>query len=877
MAPPLILPLSQCTDPTLVGGKAVGLSRLLATGFSVPDGICVTTEAYHQALAAAGFRSSERWQRAFEQVPDARRNLLLECQRIIRQADISPLVETCNTELGRMFGMSANRWAIRSSATNEDTSRASFAGLYKTELGVSPVEFGHAIKELWASLWEERVLAYMLSSKAGESPPAMAVVIQPTLDVAVAGVAYSIHPVTGRMNQVVINAVRGLAVPLVEGAIEPDHYVIEQGTPVNPGRILKRTLSRQSERLTMGSEGLCKEPVSVLEQTQFSLSDPQLLEVSLTAKRIERAFHHPVDLEWAIEGERLWILQARPTTAVRPTSDLTNDDCEWSRANFKETMPDVPSPMGLSFLEYFMEAYIIAHYRRLGCRIPQGLSSVRILHGRPYLNVTLFHSVVGQLGGDTALLAEQLGGESLAVPPEVRRLGWFALARAAITVYREMRRAERDGPRCFEEMKRFAVTYRPEIIQQWSEEQIAGHLDRIGKWLDSHEITFGIAAAVGQCLQAFSGFMPRWIGSDWRTLLNAALQGQGTVISAQQIMRLAELVEIARMDSIVSEALCREGAEPGSYRLKLQGTRFLSEFDRYLTDYGHRGLGESDVMSPRFADQPEILLAVIAVQLGGASSTLADVAGRQRAIRAEALRKIRSRCGWRIDRWAIFHWWFRRLCRFSALREANRHHLMYYSAAVRHLLLLLGERLMEQGILKARDDLFFLTLRERLELSSGISKDWAALAQARRADRDQWLAVQVPDTVRDWEEVTKGNPEAVSYVSSGVWQGIPISPGSVSGPARIVRSLDDWGKVVKGDILVVPVIDPGMAPLFGIAAGLVAEMGGTLSHGAIIAREYGLPAVANVANVTEKLKDDDQIRLDAGAGQVRAENSAEQP
>ena len=202
---------------------------------------------------------------------------------------------------------------------------------------------------------------------------------------------------------------------------------------------------------------------------------------------------------------------------------------------------------------------------------------------------------------------------------------------------------------------------------------------------------------------------------------------------------------------------------------------------------------------------------------------------------------------------------------------------MYYSAAVRHLLLLLGERLMEQGILKARDDLFFLTLRERLELSSGISKDWAVLAQARRADRDQWLAVQVPDTVRDWEEVTKGNPEAVSYVSSGVWQGIPISPGSVSGPARIVRSLDDWGKVVKGDILVVPVIDPGMAPLFGIAAGLVAEMGGTLSHGAIIAREYGLPAVANVANVTEKLKDDDQIRLDAGAGQVRAENSAEQP
>jgi pyruvate,water dikinase len=369
--------------------------------------------------------------------------------------------------------------------------------------------------------------------------------------------------------------------------------------------------------------------------------------------------------------------------------------------------------------------------------------------------------------------------------------------------------------------------------------------------------------------------LPRWLGDDWRSLLNAALQGQGTVISAQQIIRLAELVEMARADETVSRELLPEGSSYSSFRQTIRGRPFLAAFDRYLEDYGHRGLGESDVMSPRFADQPEVLLAVVTVQLRGPAETPADIAERQRSIREKALATIRARCGWRLDRWVIFQWWYWRLCRFYALREANRHHLMYYSTAARNLLLRLGERLVEQEVLTARDDVFFLTLEERMELSSGISKDWAALVQARRVERECWIKVQVPDTIRDWEEVTKGHQESVPSGRGGVWRGIPISLGSITGPVRVVRSVEDWPKVNKGDILVVPVIDPGMAPLFGIAGGLVVEMGGTLSHGAIIAREYGLPAVANVGKVTEQLRDGVRIRLDAGAGEIRLDSDVE--
>ena len=867
----LILPLHDCHDASLVGGKAVGLARLLASGIDVPDGFVVTTEAYHHALRVLGFPAEERWKQALEQVAESRRLVLVECGSMIRRADVSSLVEACAEEMQRMAGGQERRWAVRSSASNEDTEQASFAGLYRTELGVLPTEIGRVIKELWASIWDERVVEYMTKAGTDHSPPAMAILLQPMLAVQVAGVATSIHPVTGRVNQVTINAVRGLGAPLVDGAVTPDQYVVELGREDQQGTVRRRTLGHQSVRLVMGVDGLHKERPPDAERTQSSLSDHQLLDLARLAKRIERIARHPVDMEWAFEKERLWILQARPVTAVQPSWELTDDECEWSRTNFKETMPEVPSPMGLSFLEQFMESYILSHYRRLGCRIPQGLSSVRTLCGRPYLNVSLFHNLVGQLRGEPSLNVEQMGGKALRTAPAVTPLGWLAYIRAGWVMWREMSRVMKSGPGWFAEMKELAATYRRDRIVHFSLEELGARLDELSRWLDRREVTFGIAAGVGQCLQTFSLTLPRWLGEDWRSLLNGALQGQGTVISAQQIILLAELVQMARADETVFRELLREGSVSGSFRRTMRDTPFLAVFDRYLEDYGHRGLGESDVMSPRFADQPEALLDVIRAQLSGPASTPADIAERQRGIRENALEAIRTRCGWRLDRWMVFQWWYRRLCRFYALREANRHHLMFYSTAARNLLLCLGERIVERGVFAAREDVFFLTLKERMDLSSGTPRDWATLVKARRAERDRWIGVQVPDTIGDWEEAITPSHGDTSTGSEGVLRGIPISLGCVTGPVRLVRSMEDWRKVVKGDILVAPVIDPGMAPLFGIAAGLVVEMGGTLSHGAIIAREYGLPAVANVAGVMGLLKEGDRVHLDAGAGEVRFE------
>jgi len=327
------------------------------------------------------------------------------------------------------------------------------------------------------------------------------------------------------------------------------------------------------------------------------------------------------------------------------------------------------------------------------------------------------------------------------------------------------------------------------------------------------------------------------------------------------------LVELARKDVALAHALKR-GWEPDRARQSVEWTRFGSAFDRYLEDYGHRAVGESDVMSPRLADQPETLLEVIKTQLEGPSATPEELIRRQRTVRDQALGTIRARCGWRVDRWFVFRWWYRRLCRFFSLREANRHHLMWYSLAARRLLLHLGELLVDRGVFTHKEDIFFLSLREREVMEKAPTETWAALVEARRAEREYWKTLKVPDVIHGCDDPQTESHEFLPE-ADGVLRGIPVSSGTVSGPVRFVRGTMDWSRVRRGDIIVAPVIDPGMAPLFGIAGGLIVELGGTLSHGAIIAREYGLPTVANVVQAMARLSEGEHVSLDAAQGVVK--------
>lgn len=869
MTSPLLLPLQACTDPTLVGGKAVGLARLLAAGFPVPPGICITTAAYRQSLLRAGLKGDQEWELVCTSPAGERNRTLAHWQSLIRNLDISDLEVAWTTALTALGFPTNIRWAVRSSATNEDSGRQSFAGLYRTHLGIAMDSLGITVKDLWASIWHDQIVHYMRERGSLHSVPLMAVILQPMLNPLAAGVAHSVHPVTGRSFQVVIDAVPGLAAPLVDGLAPPDHFVVDRWGEQKPSWIRRRSIAHKSNRLTVTDTGLRWEPIPESDRHRPSLSDEDLFAVVCAVKGVERAFGFPVDVEWAIDSETLWILQARPITEVRPSAEMTNDDCEWSRTNLKETMPDVPSPFGLSLMERFMEDHIVAPYRKLGCHIPAGMTSTRVLYGRPYLNVTLFHMLQAQVRSDPSLLAEHMGGEPITVAPPVTPLPWPSFLRAAFLMMLEIRYVVVHGPARFVEMKKVANRYSPSFIASLSLRETIAHLEELRAWFQQRELTFGIAGGVAQCLQVLHRLLPRWLGADWRALFNVALQGQGTVISAQQILRLAELAHIARHEPVAASFFATHPWNPAEFRNVLQDTTFLRAFDAYLEDYGHRAVGESDVMAPRFADQPEAILAVLRAHLHTSAQAPGDILARQARARAEALHTIKQRLGWRLHRWWIYRWWDRRLRQFFSLREANRHHLMYVSLATRRLLLHIGDLLVSEGIFDAQDDVFFLTLQEVSRLGQENTQDWRSVIRARRAERARNEALHPPDTIRDWETAFASLSESACHTNVDLLSGLPISAGTASGPVRVLRSPHDWTWVQAGEILVTPVIDPGMAPLFGVAAGIIAEMGGMLSHGAIIAREYGLPAIANVKNAVTLLRNGDLVHLDASSGTVR--------
>jgi len=193
---------------------------------------------------------------------------------------------------------------------------------------------------------------------------------------------------------------------------------------------------------------------------------------------------------------------------------------------------------------------------------------------------------------------------------------------------------------------------------------------------------------------------------------------------------------------------------------------------------------------------------------------------------------------------------------------------MYYSTAARNLLLRVGELLVERGIFTVREDIFYLTLSEQEQLASGVPREWMSVVQTRRKEREYWLTLHVPDTIRNWDDAVREAHDQNLPNSNQTLRGLPISTGLVSGPARFVRTAKDWSKVRAGDIIVTPVIDPGMAPLFGIAGGLIVEMGGALSHGAIIAREYGIPAVVNVHRAMSIMVEGERLTLNATQGDI---------
>ena len=805
-----IVALSAINDgmTDLVGGKAVGLAALIKAGENVPDGFCLTTNA---------FRRGE-------------------------------LPRTAVVEAYRYLG--AGLVAVRSSATAEDLPDASFAGQHETVLDVSgEEELITAIRTCWQSLDAPRAITYREARGRANQPAAMAVVVQRMVDPAIAGVAFTANPITGTRTEFVIDAVAGLGRSVVDGSAAADHYVLLDGRPVT----------------AVGT-----------------LSAEQLEELRRTGRQIERSLGGPQDLEWAFDREgTLWLLQARPITTIFPVpSDARGDDLRvYLETGHMQGMRRPITTMGMSVLltaaDNWFEAFGFGGASR---------EYVLAIGGRMFLDITgmvrdrrmrtQLPQMLGIYGPSVAHTVDRLLTDPRLAARSGRAINYTTIARIVakvapglvVGVLRSLINPTGARRRAFRDANgvEAATPPQPETVA-----------DRIQ------------AAAVAQDV-VLGGPMTRMLPPLYAGLLSSRIAagllgpvaGPGEVDATQRgmpynVTTQMDLdlwrVAVAAMPhrTVFLESTPEELAERFSRgdlpEIGLRG---------FIARYGHRCAAEIDVGVPRWAEDPTLVFAALSGYLRLEDPEKApDHRFTRAAIEAEETldRLIGRAMRTRPLRAAVAGFLLRRSRELAGLRELPKFVWLYPLRDVRRQLLLAGAALADLGLLDRADDIMFLTLDE----AAAEGSDQRELAATRRAEHErETRRTRVPGLLLSDGTMPENLPDDTTRQDENTLVGMPAAAGVATGRARIVHD-PAMARIEPGDILVAATTDPGWTPLFLTAGGLVTETGSPMAHGPTVAREYGIPAVICVPDVTNRLHNGQMITVDGSSGTIQLTTSDE--
>jgi pyruvate,water dikinase len=853
----LVLRLGEAGDNhrALVGGKAFNLGKLIAAGLPVPSGFCVTTTAFDLFLASCSRRTELS-------------NLLAQCSgdEIGRISDLSREVRSCLAEVHvpevvKDAVLSAWRepggersFAVRSSATVEDAAGMSFAGQFESILNVRGADaLLAAIKTCWLSLFSERALVYLAKQRVPAEKVRMAVLVQEMVEADHAGVVFTADPLTGATDRFIVECVSGLGEGLVQGTVQPERVVVEKRT----GRALT---SPENELLSSAIlENLCA-----------------------LARRTERLFSAQQDIEWAQREGGVFLLQSRPITTKAPAKTW-EDRQVWSNFNTGEVMPDVMTPITWSMMQSVLRGVLGSNvFRLVGADITRA-PLAGLVAGRIYFNANTFLAAIKPFSfllKGIPDVARAVGGGSveayrqlpLTIPLEdLPDLGfrWPKYILSWPRILHDL--IPRSPRRCRAGLARFK-TQTDELVRLDVGAMSTPELTRLCVRLireifkDADLLSLMTQAAA---LPVFQKACRDWLGEPGLTLrLFAALGGMPNAEAGLALWRLAAL---AHADSDTEAAVSSENSWP-HVRARLcrtePGRKFLAAWDVFMTEHGHHCRGELELFNARWSETPDYILGLVRGYLR--SMDQSDPLENQRRLAEERERltvQCRARLKNPIKRW-IFSRSLRRAQELAVYREQLKNLGVRRIAFVRRVLLVLGQRFHEQGSLSCRDDIFFLEVSEIEPVATGsASFNWRERIELRRREHEKNLKLTPPPVV-----IGRFDPNApgwpVANADAKLLEGIPASPGIVTGPARVILRTDDHEQVLPGEILIAPFTDPAWSPYFITAAGVVMEQGGILSHGSIVAREYGLPAVTNVASATRVIRTGDLVQVDGNRGCV---------
>ena len=860
----LMLPFAAAAlaGPEAVGGKGWNLGRLERYGFPVPRGGALCAEAYRQFMAApalAAYAAELAGVPAAAAAEEAVAAKLAAMRTAIAATPLPGATVAAVAAFLTAAGLADVPVAVRSSATAEDSAAASFAGIHRSLLGVRGVAAVlAAIKDCYASLWTPQALAYRRRFGIADEAVACAVVVCAMVQgpaggpPVAAGVAFSCDPRTGRRDRVTISAAPGLGEAVVSGSVNPEEIVI--GVVLADTRVQERR--GRPDRV---------------------LSDDQALALSRLVQRVQWALgrgQDPQDVEWAHDGERFWLLQARPVTRLprvtRPGA--AGQPVVWSNANLKDVLPGVLTTMSWSMVQSVLDHMIFAPNIAVHRPPPAGMEIVRRWHGRAYFDLTALQwSMYEDFGLMPAQINEIMGGHQpeAAVPGHPFR-GWVGLRRllANLRLVRALWRQQRLYPRWIERV--FAESRRFRALPLAPADD-AGLL-QLGWEMAALQAEYAPVfhlnnAGIGVWGNSLSLLLQRRLGDDGPAVASGLLAAGGGVTTAEHGYRLYDVAATARGDGAAQAYLAAAPFDPQGWRALPDDSPFRRAFAAFLDEFGHRTVNEGEFANPRWDEDPAYLLEQVRfLSDHPAPEPPRAPAERRRAAAEAALRRLPGYLR------PTVRWLAGRARHAAAMRELGKSALVAMAGPVRRLLLETGRRMAARGVLPEPGAVFHLAW---IELDTYLRHEWdgtaaALLVAERAATRQAQLAEDPPDVIIQGggapEPAAPAAPAAAAR--GGVLTGIAAAPGRASGPARIIRHPSEGSRLQPGDVLVAPSTDPGWTPLFLRASAVVMEVGGYLSHGAIVAREYGIPAVVNIPGLLTAIHDGDRLVVDGDRGRV---------
>ncbi|HJK98332.1 MAG TPA: PEP/pyruvate-binding domain-containing protein [Polyangiaceae bacterium LLY-WYZ-14_1] len=868
------------------GAKATNLAELSRAGFPVPRGFAMPASVADEVFAAV-LPPEGRPGALLARAPTVSASELHRYAALVRDAPVAPELAAALTKARESLATTASGQAtedtvaelplaVRSSSNREDLDLTSAAGLHETVLNVrGDAALLDAVRVCWASLFRPEVFAYFAAVGRAEldEDPSVGVVVQRMVQAEESGVLFTVNPLTGDAGEIVVNAVFGLGSTLAEGRVSPDTYRIDRAS----GALRDRVIGDKAVRAVANPDGGVRDEPLAPDERERPVCDQAFLdELAAVAARIEEHFGAPQDVEWARVGGELVVLQARPITGAglvgprrrfrrrRVLADRTR--IVWSNVNVGEALPGVATPLTWSVLSSFSELGFRRAFGALGCKVPRDAELVGNFRGRIYLNLTEFTHIASQVPflRPRTLLDLGGGGQVDRLELDLERhgqIGFFlrlpqTLARFLRENYRLGDRVDAFEDRFREERERWRGLDLP-VLSPSALDRTLSDLQRLLDEAGSVMLT-----AYGNLLLAIIALRAvlRLVAGEGATLERGVLTGLEDVESAAPGLALWHVAEVARTDPEAQAQIL--SSDPDHLALgDLPDGPTRTGLEQFLRAYGYRGPREAELAEPRWAEDPTLLFAALQKHLRGELRRPVDLERRQLASREDAMAAI-DRLVPPPARRPVRE--LQRLAqRLTRLRERLRARVTEVLGMFRALALDASRRidLREPGT--GRDAAFFLSLEELHGFLRGDLRTVGPLVRQRRSQhaRDRALP-DPPDTFVGYPPAA----EEAFDAAGGTLRGLPASGGRVEALARVLRTPGQVREVQPGEVLVVPYADVGWSPLFPTAAALVTDLGGPLSHAAVVAREIGVPMVVNLRHATRVVATGDRVRVDGDAG-----------